>query len=192
MEKEENRMSKASYDDFELVSLIQDLSGDKSYGEKRDLVKEIFTVRDRRMTSEAYKELVEEREDKRRTRWAIGFPAFEANGPSLRWNDTEKKQFAEKHFDRVDMYGVAEAAAELSMSEINILNTETTQWGTRLLVEFKWWYGEKASEARWQKFTIRTDNSLPDEVMFRQVIEEIAAIRDKIEEKLGVPQDVRY
>lgn len=186
-------MATSSYYDIELVSLIHELSDKKkSYGERRDLVKEILTIRDKRMTGEAYEELKEGIRDRYRTRHAIGFPAYDAKGPSLQWDDLEKEQFAKKYFDRVDMYGVAEAAAGLSADEINILDTETTQWGTRLLVEFKWWYGEKASEARWQKLTIRTDNSLPDEVMFHQVREEVAAIRGKLEEKLGVSQNVRY
>lgn len=91
-----------------------------------------------------------------------------------------------------DLEDQAKAAAALTLQDINVLDMETTEWGTRLLVEFKWWFGDSAGENRWQRLLFRTDNSLPTDLVHLQIIKQVQGIRERIENRTGVPQNVRH
>lgn len=147
---------------------------------KREILREITAIK---------KQGEEEWEKKnRRLAQTIGFAPF-----PFRF-DPRGEAFEEelKTFLHANGPGTGEYAALLTTQEINILGTETTEWETRLLVEFKWWFGERPSEARWQKITIRTYNNLPDKYVYLQVYYTVLAAREKIAERTGVSQDVRY
>ena len=147
---------------------------------KREILREITSIKEQRE---------EKREGKaQQLSRTIGFAPFPFSF------DPRGEAFEEelKTFLYANGPGTGAYAALLTTQEINILGTETTEWETRLLVEFKWWYGEKASEARWQKITIRTYNDLPDKYVYLQVYYIVLAARKKIAERTGVSQDVRY
>lgn len=132
-----------------------------------------------------------ERERAKRDRFvrAIGFSPYPT---SLYPGGEAFKEELKKAYLHVNGPNAGGYADLLTTQEINILGTETTEWGTRLLIEFKWWYGERPSEARWQKITIRTYNDLPDKYIYLQVFYAVLAARERIAERTGVSQDVRY
>lgn len=94
--------------------------------------------------------------------------------------------------EQMDLEDQEKAATALTLQDINILDMETTEWGTRLLVEFKWWFGDSPGENRWQRLLFRTDNSLPTDLVHLQIIKQVQGIRERIEEQTGVSQDVRH
>lgn len=159
--------------------LAEELEG-ADHERKREILRELTSIK-----KQGEEEWKEKRERLSRT---IGFDPF----PFFLNGGREAFEEELKTFLYANGPSTGDYAALLTTQEINILGTETTEWETRLLVEFKWWFGEKASEARWQKITIRTYNNLPDEYVYLQVYYIVLAARKRIAERTGVSQDVRY